>query len=94
MFDLDDTLVDSVYQHGLAWREALEEVGMESSVWRNHRRIGMSEERETGRANSGADEGVRIAVEHTMRALPALDGGPHAGTGTEPDPPHALATGG
>ena len=25
IFDLDGTLVDSVYQHVLAWREALEE---------------------------------------------------------------------
>jgi len=41
-FDLDGTLVDSVYQHVLAWREALEQVGIELSVWRIHRRIGMS----------------------------------------------------
>ncbi len=42
LFDLDGTLVDSVYQHVLAWREALEEAGIELSVWRIHRRIGMS----------------------------------------------------
>jgi len=42
LFDLDGTLVDSVYQHVLAWREALEETGIELSVWRIHRRIGMS----------------------------------------------------
>ncbi len=42
VFDLDGTLVDSVYQHVLAWHEALEEVGIELSVWRIHRRIGMS----------------------------------------------------
>lgn len=42
VFDLDGTLVDSVYQHVLAWREALEEAGIELSVWRIHRRIGMS----------------------------------------------------
>src|SRR5215216_4193506 len=42
IFDLDGTLVDSVYQHVLAWREALEEVGIELAVWRIHRRIGMS----------------------------------------------------
>jgi phosphoglycolate phosphatase-like HAD superfamily hydrolase len=34
--------VDSVYEHVLAWREALEQVGIELSVWRIHRRIGMS----------------------------------------------------
>ncbi|MCA9910039.1 MAG: HAD family hydrolase [Anaerolineae bacterium] len=42
LFDLDGTLVDSVYQHVLAWRDALEESGIELSVWRIHRRIGMS----------------------------------------------------
>jgi hypothetical protein len=42
VFDLDGTLVDSVYQHVLAWREALEAAGIELAVWRIHRRIGMS----------------------------------------------------
>jgi HAD superfamily hydrolase (TIGR01509 family) len=42
LFDLDGTLVDSVYQHVLAWREALERAGIELAVWRIHRRIGMS----------------------------------------------------
>ncbi len=54
--------MDSVYQHVLAWREALEDTGMELSVWRIHRRIGMSGGllvnallRETGARLSGAD---------------------------------------
>jgi HAD superfamily hydrolase (TIGR01549 family) len=42
VFDLDGTLVDSVYQHVLAWHRALLESGIELSVWRIHRRIGMS----------------------------------------------------
>ena len=42
LFDLDGTLVDSVYQHVLAWREALECCGIELAVWRIHRRVGMS----------------------------------------------------
>ena len=42
LFDLDGTLVDSVYQHVLAWREALESEGIALSVWRIHRKIGMS----------------------------------------------------
>ena len=42
LFDLDGTLVDSVYQHVLAWHEALESEGVPLSVWRIHRRIGMS----------------------------------------------------
>jgi len=42
LFDLDGTLVDSVYQHVLAWNEALDNEGIELSVWRIHRKIGMS----------------------------------------------------
>jgi HAD superfamily hydrolase (TIGR01549 family) len=42
LFDLDGTLVDSVYQHVLAWHEALEAEGIKVSVWRIHRKIGMS----------------------------------------------------
>ncbi len=70
LFDLDGTLVDSVYQHVLAWREALEETGIELSVWRIHRRIGMSGGllvkallRETGRPVS-AEEQARIQKRH------------------------------
>ncbi len=42
LFDLDGTLVDSVYQHVIAWQEALTVCGIPLSVWRIHRRIGMS----------------------------------------------------
>ncbi|CAL8981885.1 HAD-IA family hydrolase [Rhodoplanes serenus] len=42
LFDLDGTLVDSVYQHVLAWHEALEAESIPLSVWRIHRKIGMS----------------------------------------------------
>ena len=63
LFDLDGTLVDSVCQHVLAWREALERIGTQLSVWRLHRRIGMSGGllvnallRETGGSISQADE--------------------------------------
>ncbi len=56
LFDLDGTLIDSVYQHVLAWREALQELKIELSTWRIHRRVGMSDgliltalQRETGR---------------------------------------------
>lgn len=42
LFDLDGTLVDSVYQHVLAWKEALDAEGVNLSVWRIHRRVGMS----------------------------------------------------
>ena len=42
LFDLDGTLVDSVYQHVLAWNDALQSEGIKLSVWRIHRKIGMS----------------------------------------------------
>jgi HAD superfamily hydrolase (TIGR01509 family) len=42
LFDLDGTLVDSVYQHVLAWHEALETEGIKLSIWRIHRKVGMS----------------------------------------------------
>lgn len=42
LFDLDGTLVDSVYEHVLAWHDALEASGIDLSVWRIHRRMGMS----------------------------------------------------
>lgn len=62
LLDLDGTLTDSVYQHALAWHKALELGGIELSVWRIHRRIGMSGgllaeslARETGKELSDAD---------------------------------------
>jgi HAD superfamily hydrolase (TIGR01509 family) len=42
LFDLDGTLVDSVYQHVRAWHLALRDEGIDLSVWRIHRKIGMS----------------------------------------------------
>jgi len=70
LFDLDGTLVDSVYQHVLAWREALERCGIELAVWRIHRRIGMSGGlfvnallRETGRSVT-AEQAERLGQFH------------------------------
>ncbi|MFL5758831.1 MAG: HAD family hydrolase [Thermomicrobiales bacterium] len=72
LFDLDGTLVDSVYQHVLAWRQALEEVGIELAVWRIHRRIGMSGGlfvkallRETERPVT-SEEATRLQTLHTQ----------------------------
>jgi len=66
LFDLDGTLIDSVYQHVIAWHAALAAIGIDLSVWRIHRRIGMSGGlfvqallRETGRSLT-ADEIGRI----------------------------------
>ena len=85
LFDLDGTLVDSVYQHVLAWREALEAGGIYLAVWRIHRQIGMSGglfvnalARETGHTVS-PEEAERIQEVHgeafkryasQVRALP------------------------
>ena len=70
LFDLDGTLVDSVYQHVLSWREALEDGGIRLAVWRIHRQIGMSGGlfvnallRETGHSVS-ADEAERLQRVH------------------------------
>jgi HAD superfamily hydrolase (TIGR01509 family) len=85
LFDLDGTLVDSVYQHVVSWQEALMECGIPLSVWRIHRRIGMSGglflnalQRETGRTLDPAtlDKLSRLHAEHyrkraaTVVALP------------------------
>jgi HAD superfamily hydrolase (TIGR01549 family) len=85
LFDLDGTLVDSVYQRVLAWREAMAEVGIELAVWTIHRRIGMSGGlmanailRETGHAVTPdeADRLLRLHAEAyarlagTIRPLP------------------------
>ena len=71
LFDLDGTLVDSVYQHVLAWREATQAAGIELPVWRIHRQIGMSGglmlnalARETGRPVSRKDA-ERIQLVHS-----------------------------
>jgi HAD superfamily hydrolase (TIGR01509 family) len=62
LFDLDGTLIDSVYQNVIAWRNALSKLDIDLSVWRIHRRIGMSGGlfvsallRETGRTLSDHD---------------------------------------
>jgi HAD superfamily hydrolase (TIGR01509 family) len=42
IFDLDGTLIDTVYAHVFAWQRALAEAGLGVDGWRIHRRIGMS----------------------------------------------------
>jgi HAD superfamily hydrolase (TIGR01509 family) len=72
LFDLDGTLVDSVYQHVIARREALQEIGVSLPVWKLHRRIGMSGGlfvtallRELGRSLDAQDL-ARVADLHTQ----------------------------
>src|ERR1700733_2958258 len=71
LFDLDGTLIDSVYQHVIAWHGALSRLDIDLSVWRIHRRIGMSGGlfvsaliRETGVTLSEADV-VMLQQAHT-----------------------------
>ncbi len=75
IFDLDGTLIDSVYQHVLAWREALGKIGVEISNWRIHRYIGMSDglivssfARETNRVLR-SDEAEQLKKLHTEAYL-------------------------
>jgi HAD superfamily hydrolase (TIGR01509 family) len=79
VFDLDGTLVDSVYQHVLAWREALVLAGLDLSTWRIHRRIGMSGgllvealARESGHRLT-PEEATRIRTLHADAYVRVLD---------------------
>lgn len=42
IFDLDGTLLDSVYDHVSAWAKALRDEKIDVPIWKIHRRIGMS----------------------------------------------------
>jgi HAD superfamily hydrolase (TIGR01549 family) len=42
IFDLDGTLVDTVYAHVFAWQRAFAEANLPMEGWQIHRRIGMS----------------------------------------------------
>jgi HAD superfamily hydrolase (TIGR01509 family) len=79
LFDLDGTLIDSVYQHVLAWKSSLDAEGIPLSVWRIHRKIGMSGGlfanillRETGFDNT-PERMDRLRVRHA-EAYHALSG--------------------
>lgn len=41
ILDIDGTLIDTNYQHALAWYEAFRQHGVHLPVWRVHRHIGM-----------------------------------------------------
>jgi len=107
LFDLDGTLVDSVYQHVLAWREATQAAGIELPVWRIHRQIGMSGglmlsalSRETGRpvSKKDAERIQRVHSEVYAKQAPSLRVLPGAqellDTLATHRVPHAIATSG
>jgi beta-phosphoglucomutase-like phosphatase (HAD superfamily) len=75
LFDLDGTLVDTVYHHVLAWQEAFRGVGIEVSGRCIHRRVGMSDgliakqvSREAG-LSLNAEEVARLKCLHTEAYL-------------------------
>jgi HAD superfamily hydrolase (TIGR01509 family) len=105
LFDLDGTLVDSVYQHVLAWREAMAGVGLELAVWTIHRRIGMSGGlmanailRETGHAVTPEEAARLVRLHHEAYARLAVQVRPLPGARdllaylTQADVPWAIAT--
>jgi HAD superfamily hydrolase (TIGR01509 family) len=107
LFDLDGTLIDSVYQHVLAWREATQAAGIELPVWRIHRQIGMSGGlmlnalwRETGRpvSRKDAERIQRVHAEVYAKQSPSLRVLPGAqellDTLAGHRVPHAIATSG
>src|ERR671939_105197 len=62
VLDVDGTLVDSNYQHALAWYRALRSMGETVPVWRLHRLIGMGgDQTGAGPAAGGAEEARRRA---------------------------------
>ena len=72
LFDLDGTLVDSVYQHVLAWKEALDAEGVNLSVWRIHRKIGMSGGLVVSLARAVPERIRAAALEVLVSATPIL----------------------
>jgi HAD superfamily hydrolase (TIGR01509 family) len=79
LFDLDGTLIDSVYQNVIAWRYALARLDIDLSVWRIHRRIGMSGGlfvsallRETGRSLS-EDDIELLQQDHAQQYLAQIE---------------------
>ena len=70
LFDLDGTLVDTVYAHVLAWQHALAEVGVAVDSYRLHRHVGSSgdlivrfAQREAGQALS-AEQAATVHRRH------------------------------
>jgi HAD superfamily hydrolase (TIGR01509 family) len=107
LFDLDGTLVDSVYNHVRAWHLAFREAGIDLSVWRIHRKIGMSGglfvaqlQREIGRPIDQATQ-HRLRDRHAelfreiSKDVPPLPGACELlGELTRQDLPWAIATSG
>lgn len=86
ILDVDGTLVDSNYQHALAWTVAFRAVGVSAESWRLHRAIGMGADRLVAHvAGKTVEEHVGDdireihsreykALHHTVAPLPGSEG--------------------
>jgi HAD superfamily hydrolase (TIGR01509 family) len=81
LFDLDGTLIDSVYEHVLAWHEAFERQNIHIPNWKIHRRIGMTGQlfvprllRETGHktTTSKIDRLEKLRAKAFQKRLPGI----------------------
>jgi choline dehydrogenase len=94
IFDLDGTLVDTVYAHVFAWQRALLEGSHPVDGWRIHRRIssdpaipprialpGVREEADVARLAEGYRIALELANRHEVRRL--VDAAPPADPGSE-----------
>lgn len=72
VLDVDGTLVDTNYQHALAWYRALRSLGETFPVWRIHRLIGMGGDQLVA-ALGGDDVEERIGDEARERWLREAD---------------------
>jgi HAD superfamily hydrolase (TIGR01509 family) len=66
LFDLDGTLVDTVYLHAVCWWQALRQHGLDIDTVRAHRAIGMGSDRildhlAPDRPNKDLDDAIRAA---------------------------------
>lgn len=66
VLDLDGTLVDSVYEHVVAWHAAFRDVGLQVSAARVHEAIGMGGDRLVGHV---AGDAAETAVGDDVRTL-------------------------
>jgi len=72
VLDVDGTLVDSNYQHALAWYRALRSLGETFPVWRIHRLIGMGGDHLVS-ALGGDDVEERIGAQARERWVEEFD---------------------
>ncbi|MGH9515973.1 MAG: HAD family hydrolase [Terriglobales bacterium] len=83
LFDLDGTLIDSVYEHVQGWAKALISVDIVLPKWKLHRRIGMSGQsflhellRESGRSRLRPGDIKRLERRHAAefsKSIPNLE---------------------